>query len=548
MLKNLIPFSILLVPTLLSGCRSTSSSEVNEATEASPESQTFEVSSGRYVGTLAPEATTVKIATVMDLVQTHDDAKTTTYRAVVRVLTGGYGSHEYAGAYFHDVTFDKATKQLAFGGGPDGITLTDVKITADTMRGRFSSAKDLMNAVLEVKPSNDGTPKATADLAPHVTGNYVGSCPGSVVSLQVEASKWRGMRLTDNGLFGGYRFAGRSGMVDDVECGVKQTCVKESFAAGAYNPLNGALTFKTTTGEKSCKVTGDSVACDGCTMVKDPISPHAVLDVQRDFKTHDRGDHLKAEPKGVKHLTGQYYGYLHHRRSDTYQLVALNVKAEEQTDAAGKATGKQHVGGVATLYFGEGDSSEFIAYRFKEEMWPVPGGRFVFDGDGEAMLIVDRWTQKTVYGTWYSKTYGNVGTVELQRDLVPGLSSSAETMERLSGLYKGDDWDFELSVSANISEDPSDFFPLKVYGWAREKLDHSRRRTIEEGAYDFYTGAFAFRLDDSRIIAGRVTPAGMQLYWPPKPRLGTPLVTGVTQLFRRVGENQTALLPKPVKP
>jgi hypothetical protein len=548
MLKNLIPLSILLVPWLGSGCRSTDASGV-KASEDSSLSQTSELGTGRYVGTLTPEGGATRVATVMDLVQTHDDQDPTTYRAVFRVLTGGYGSHEYAGAYFHDVTFAKKTKQLVFAGGPDGITVTDAKFAGGSLRGRFSSAKDQTSAVLERRPGNDDTPKTPQGAAHHVTGNYVGSCPDSVVSLQVEASKWRGMRMTDGGLFGGYRFSGRTGQTDDAICGAKQTCVKESYASGSFNILTGGLTFKTTAGEKSCKVTGDSVACGGCSMVKDPISPHAVLDVQRDFKIHERKEHLsEAEPKAPRKLTGQYYGYVHHKRSDAYQLIALNVKAEDQQDAAGLPTGKQHVGGVATLYFGEGDSNEFIAYRFKEEMWPAAAGRFVFDGDGEAMLIVNRWTDKAVYGTWFSKTYGDVGTVELQRDLVPGLASDSETMEKLSGTYKGDDWDFELSVSANISEEPADFFPLKVYGWAREKIDHSRRRTIEEGTYDFYTGAFAFRLDDSRIIAGRVTPAGMQLFWPPKPRLGTPLVTGVTQLFRRVGENQTAWQAKAVKP
>ncbi len=557
MLKTLFTFSLGFAASLplVAGCRSTGMSDVKEdggqaAVAGVPES-------GRYVGYTKPEAQPTAIATDVDLTRVYEGANTISYRAVIKLMPGGFGSHEYAGLYFQDVSFDKAKKQLTFAGGPDGVTLSAVEFIGTKLKARIQSTRDQGNAWLEVQPEEGEAPATPANLEHHITGNYVGSCPDQVVSMQIEASKWRGLKGADTSLFGGYRLNGRLGQADDVTCGIKQTCVKESYFGGELHILAGSLSFKTAKGSRTCGLKGDTISCDGCSLVKDPISPHAVLDLQRDFKVHPRKEHLKAAkvvaaesadsaPKKTPKLGGQYYGYLHHANSNVYQLVALNVKAEPETNPQGKPTGRQHVGAVATLYFGEGDSSEFIAYRFAEEMWPENNGKFVFDGDGESLFVIDRWNDKTIVGTWHSKVFGEVGTVELQRDMVPGLGSDAETMEKLSGLYKGEEWDFELGVSANISEDRSDFFPLKIYGWAREKIDNSRRRSIEEGTYDFYSGAFAFRLDDGRIVAGRVLQTGMQLYWPPKPRLGTPLVTGANQMFKRVADTQTAQQAKAI--
>src|SRR5699024_3350139 len=125
----------------------------------------------------------------------------------------------------------------------------------------------------------------------------------------------------------------------------------------------------------------------------------------------------------------------------------------------------------------------FIAYRFKETVASAaPGSAVLFDGEGEGVFVVDDWGPKTIRGTWYGKTFGRVGTVELTRDLVPELDPKAASMQALSGVYRGDDWDFEMAASANLSEEATAFYPLKLFGWARERLQSSRRRTIEDGS------------------------------------------------------------------
>ena len=222
---------------------------------------------------------------------------------------------------------------------------------------------------------------------------------------------------------------------------------------------------------------------------------------------------------------GQYYGYLHHEaRGGLYQLVALNLK--------------DHAG-VATLYFGEGDSSEFVAFKLA----PDEAAPTVLDGGGDAFLVLDSWQGPYLTGTWYSKSFGRVGTVELEKDLVPQLSHAASTMGRLSGIYQGDAWRVELTAQPGVSERAGDYDPLKVYGWAQERLEHARRRTIDTASFDFYTGVVAFHLDDGRIALGRVAPGELQLHWPPKGRPGTILPPDRTDLFQRVGGELEALAP-----
>jgi len=134
-------------------------------------------------------------------------------------------------------------------------------------------------------------------------------------------------------------------------------------------------------------------------------------------------------------------------------------------------------------------------------------------------------------GVWYGKTFGRVGTVELQISNVPPLPAGSHLIEKVSGHYKGKDSEFEVITTANLSEEADDFYPLKVVGWARDPEEKSRRRNIVDGSFDFYTNSYAFRLDDGRMLVGSNTPNGLALHWPTKPRYGAPL-TGSVQLFK----------------
>ena len=134
--------------------------------------------------------------------------------------------------------------------------------------------------------------------------------------------------------------------------------------------------------------------------------------------------------------------------------------------------------------------------------------------------------------------------MELQRNLVPILEKQYTQMRQISGSFEGKYWVYELQVSANISNNEDEIYPLRVFGWAKEKRPGSRRRLIEGGAYDYFTQALGFSLDDGRTVVGNNLGRGMHLFWPPKPRYGLVMGQHDGTEFKRITEEemQTALL------
>jgi len=575
---------------LTSACRVTNAAHLAaESAAVTPEGPAAAIADGRYVGYATPSKLGERLPMTLDLVRVATLGPTVHYRAVMRLAVGGLASTEYGSAYFTDVAYDGKT--LAFTDGPANIRLSQVSSSGPMLKGQIDSVKDEGNASFTlvregtVDPALAAGPVKPLPIAPIVSGRYAGFCGGHVASLELELSKWHGTAAGDGTLFGSYRIAGRFGQTDPVVCAGQEICLKETITGGNFNAFTGKLALTGPTSKHACQLQGATLTCDGCALTRDPISPHAIFDTASDHHSYPRQEHLPAvavTPAAQPSRAGQYYGFLHHENRDVYQLVALNVTATPSTALQGppeptaapkevagpeattptaadpeatstmnqstprtegsvvpKTPAKEMITAVATLYFGEGDSSEFIAYRLGTAAFPpVDGSAFVLDGPGETFLVVDSWDAQGLKGVWYSKTFGRVGTVELQKDVVPPLSGAALVMGQVGGSYQNDSWDFDVATAANISESAGEFYPIKVYGSAREKLADSRRRTITEGAFDFYADALAFRLDDGRIASGRLTLGGLQLYWPPKPRLGTPLASGAIQLFNRIPDGE----------
>ena len=496
----------------------------------------------RYIGFAQSAPGANKIATILDLVKIKTYPNSTKYAGVLRLTLGGFSGREYTSLYFSEISFDHRTKDLKFLGGPEGITISPQIFSPQILRANVSSSSDKSNLALDMKSELD-TSVATlnAEIFPQspimrpITGNYSDNCPGQMTTLQIEASKWR--KPAGGGLFSDIRLIGRSGKPDEELCGKNQVCVKESFSSGAINPAASKVTLSNATFTRGCTTNGQQLICDGCVTTYDPISPHASIDSAVTYTSHKRPDHLPipqtddANP-GLPPI-GEYYGFLHHEQTNSFQLVALDLRTAQQMRAATTLvpTGNR-IEAIGTVYFGEGDSNEFITYHFKPVSWnqqiKTP---LVLDGDSEALIVLDSVRNGRLSGIWYGKTYGRVGTVELQIGTVPPLPAGTHLIEKVSGHYKGKDSEFEVITTANLSEEADDFYPLKVVGWARDPEEKSRRRNIVDGSFDFYTNSYAFRLDDGRMLVGSNTSNGLALHWPTKPRYGAPL-TGSMQLFK----------------
>ena len=502
---------------------------------ANVEAQDAAPLAGRYIGFAKPDLVESRLVAALDLVGLGSSHGVSHYRAVLRLSSGSQTDAAYGSVYFSDVTYSRDSRAFVFGGAPTGIALPKLQSVGGTISGTLTSQPD--QASVEFVVSLVGLPGPSVafhpalPLMPPSTASYSGSCPDHVSGLQIEAGRWPEDGV---GLFGSVRLTGRLLQADPNRCSGNQPCVKQAYSSGRYHPLSGSLELGAGANKLVCKIMKDQLSCGNCSLSFDPISPYANL-MQRagDEAFHDRTQHLLASssPPVLAPYSGSSYGYLHHERTNTYQLIALNMQVGHSLQAATSpsSAGAQLVG-VASAYFGEGDSSELIAYRFDPVAWSgqLP---LVLDGVGEVFVVVDAWDDARMLGTWYSKTLGRIGTVELQPKVVPALEAGHHSMPKLSGSYQGGDWDLSIAATANLSERTGDFYPLRINGWARDKADEARRRTIKDGAYDFYTGRLALHLDDGRMAIGRIEAEGLQLYWPAKPRLGAPLPVG-TQLFK----------------
>ncbi len=532
---------------LIAGCKSTFSrttglESVEQANAATNHVKpAFERPFGRYLGFLRISDQS-KMAVVMDLVPETPSTNTGSMRAIMRVHLGGFGSSEFASFYFPRIEagFDGT---LTLSGDEsqavslDSGRLVDGRFSArllyavgETSRTGFVEARlyGIGDASIEDVLTIGGNVPAIGPLS----GEYTALCDGHQSVLQLEFSRWhRPSPDAMSGFLPGAVLTGRLGVVAQDNCKDDSTrCVQKIFRAGTFDPFTSQLALRSSTGETICHVSGGSVNCDSCSYSRvrpllGAVADRPVTFPRADVTVFDSGADVDFELQPAM-VSGSYYGYLHHEGTNAYQAASLNLTFE-----AGAAA----YSAVSALYFGPSSGNEFVAYRFDAVPARLMRGPVIFDGPGEAFLIVTSVGEKGVAGLWYSKTHGRIGTVSLVKDSMPPLMADENLlMTRLGGAYSGDRWHLDIKVASNVSEHIQDFYPLRMFGDARERAEVKKRRLIQDGSFDFYTGVVAFRLDDGRIIVGKVSDPGLELFWPPWPRLGPVLNTQLVQSFFRV--------------
>jgi len=513
------------------------------------ESDTVYPKPGRYIGYVVNGEMSKKFPLLIDTLFVSTDEKQLIYQAVARINLGLLSSHEYISSYFPNVKFEFATKAFTFAKG-SRFEIVDLEYASSGFKGTIIDKVAGFSGQFEVKQqvSMSGGNKVSENIFKTIpsqsvlTGSYQGTCNNDNTDIQIEAFRgWHQRDKTGHAL-AGYRTMGRLGKVDPVLCGGTTVCTKENFLAGEYNFYTGKVDLKSSRKTRVCQLGNNVLECDACKLVKSKNSslylthkPYMSFPRQFSFVTkEDKTNKTLLSVNVPAIVSGEYYGYLHHESNDQYQLLAFNVDAKESSYAKNPV----RLSTVATLYFGEGDSPEFIAYKFDDASFPKNSNYTILHGPGESFFAISEWRQKTVSGVWYSKNRGRIGTIELQKNIVPAIPETYSLFQPISGLYEGQGWVYEVSAVANISENSSDISPLKIFGWAKEKVADSRRRQIEGGSYDFFTGALAFGLDDGRRVVGNKDESGMDLYWPPRPRFGLEMTNHTLAGFQKLSEKK----------
>ena len=540
---------IIAAGVCIAGCKSTYSrtsgleSVEQSGTMANHVKSVLERPFGRYLGFLRISDES-KMAIVMDVVPETSAAHSGSMRAIMRVHLGGFGSSEFTSFYFPRIEsgFDGSLSFFGPDEGSQAVNLDGGRIVDGRFSARLSYSSGETSRTGYVEARLYGPGDAVIDdilsiggkvpaIGP-LSGEYTAFCDGHQSVLQLEFSRWhRPSPDTKTGFLPGAVLTGRLGVVARDNCPDDSSrCVQKIFRAGTFDPFTGQLALRSSTGETMCHVSGGAVNCDSCSYSR--VRPLLGKDSDRpatyaraDVTVFDTGSGVDLERQPAT-MSGSFYGYLHHESTNTYQAASLNLTFEAAT-----AT----YSAVAALYFGPASGNEFVAYRLD----PVPArllaGPVLLDGPGETFLILTSMGEKGLAGIWYSKTHGHIGTVSMVKDSIPPLMADEKLlMPRLGGGYSGEQWQLDIKVASNVSERDEDFYPLRMFGDARERAEVKKRRLIQDGTFDFYTGVVALRLDDGRIIVGKVSEPGLELFWPPWPSLGPVLNTQLVQSFFRV--------------
>ena len=511
----------------------------------------FNGSFGRYLGFLQI-SDDAKMSVVMDLAPSMPRLGQVQMRAVLRFHLGDFESTEFASFYFPEVGegFDG---KVHFGESEESAPkirienalLSDGKFSARVVYPPIRDGVPARSGFIEARLSNGATNeiRAIGGKTPAIgllSGQYAAICDGQQSTLQLEYSRWNQLSADPVvGFLSDGVLTGRIGVTALSACKLDSlNCFQRVFKGGSFDPFTGQLLLQSSSGDSNCHVSGASIHCDACSFARSQVQLEiqaAIPSANREAKAYSRNEDtifevgppvdLESEPAA---LAGSFYGYLHHEATNAYQAVSLNLAYTPESG---------NYSAVSAVYFGPAANNEFIAYRFDPVSKDLLSNRVVLDGPGESFLILTASGSKGLGGVWYSKTHGRVGTVSFARDSMPPLMvDESFLVTGLSGRYSGETWQFELKVAANVSENPREFYPLRIFGSAREVADSQKRRLIQDGTFDFYTGMVALRLDDGRTIVGRVQGSGMKLFWPPWPRLGPVPDAQSLQTFIRVDQ------------
>lgn len=506
---------------------------------------------GQFLGYLKIANAVTKTPLLFELLPLNNKGVRTVYRAHLKLSTGSHGGHEYASYNFEDTTFDQSGKKFSF------LTLngmTSLAIRFETpMKAtgaiRISTGQEA--ELLLVHESDADHDQIAGMIWPELpqmtslTGVYKGQCRDENTRqsedawLEIEAVKTRGHSPDDAGELKGYQIAARFGQTDRDTCKASVPCFRKFYPEGTFNILNGALALSDGRSSIQCTKSAGSLQCGTCSFKQDEKSAYAVLTPEQKERAKPASI-VKGKSSKFDSTQGQFYGYVHNSRQNTYQLVALNIFDQEDSATAGPVDADSApVNGVATLYFGAGDTNEYIAYKMKQTGVDRKDQRFFWDSEGEIILKVLTWKSDVMVGEWISKAYGRVGHFMVQKGQMPQMSAAIDTLPKISGVYASDEWEFEIAAYSALSESSQEIYPLNSYGWAKEKAAHARRRIIKKVHYDFYSGTIAFDLDDGRTIIGRVNGNKMEMLWWPRVNYGAPFSPIKAMTFNKISENPT---------
>lgn len=513
---------------------------------------------GKYFGGIQMDGSPTQIAVVVDIfaVTAPETPDFPQVDAVVRVSPGGFFSSEYVAYSFQNFSYN-FQKGIVYLDDPTmDITATleaknddPVTVLEGPVVFRPSLKKGRMRVELnEDEPSPTGPVGFNVPFLPSLAGEYRGKCDNKkFAALQIETGRETMLsRVASTGLQH-YVVTGRIGYREDTMCsdfGVPRPayCSMRFYTSADYRFFDNTLLLQGPRAALNCTTSGSDLACrqqilgknETCSFkkVNDKTTPPAVY--PRRFFVKTTAEQKKPLPppepplsKGlVTGLNGSYYGFLHHENRDQYQLVRMNIAASSTTIHP-HINERVYITASLTASFGSAwESTELYGQEFKrKEFYLVPYYRLESE-DSDTFLVIDEWKAGYVRGTWYSKEFGRVGTVEFLKESIPSVPSDIAVIPSLGGAYEGPTdrdpetnnyWWLRTTIPGQIPREKRN--TAFVQGEYEIKSGITVGRAFESGAIDMHTGAISFLVPENnnyvRLITGGMTkPDVLQLIWP----------------------------------
>jgi len=383
-----------------------------------------------------------------------------------------------------------------------------------------------------------------------LSGEYKGTCKGEKESL-LQIETFRRVDSSPLGFgnpFRPYSIRARIGSLEHRVTILGDTKVEEDvvevvngFDSGTYNFYTNVLNLFGLPQTERCQVDGNKIKCDsGCSFQK-TVSGHQHFSWKptKHKRTlsliKDMGEEVSGEPKEDE-LNNVYYGYLHIENNNKYMPLSLNVLAEKIFDIPHNME-RLYISASASLQLGSFNSVETLIYNFKQRRFKKPALPWLeLQGDSDIVLKIIEWNKNGLRGIWYSKIFGEVGTVNLIKGSLPELLPKSALIPSLSGSYDNTERSLVLSIAPSQTDEASmtnPFFPLNIRGTFNLK-SLGKNINIVHGVLDFYMGRISFETEEGIVVTNTLAQKErLKLFWPGDNTFGSRIIDSKFDVFTK---------------
>jgi hypothetical protein len=492
---------------------------------------------GSYFGYIAFDHTSFRLLTRLDIARGNPtNATDGDLVAFVKVITGNIASHEYHTSYFRYAKHNWASPTFNLdanlpGNGPN-LSLLNAHVSEDGTRitavAHGRRAKHVGRVELVRANSYAEAHALLQTIFPDrftlrpLTGEYHCVMPdikNDERTFQIEAARMASPENLSIHAMNGYRITGR----------MRKKHVAEPyfwFDDGEFNIWDGF--FRVPTRDMKCNITADGMNCTfrdrttlqrGCSFKR--------VEGQRQFDRTAAGrpevvsrltDWVpsNAPERGFsiglneENLSGEFSGWLSLKDRQVHTKISLESEIISSTPSD-STPGELDSANISLSFkiMMPISTSDSMVYGFAFDPLTVTKNQtqnLLFVGKNDGMLVIHTWTPEVIAGEWYSKTYGHVGNLLLQRGEIESILPCENCVPETPPVGLFTSRPYELGLVAAIPPNHLIFtgFPFHIRGVLRWGNYRQPFGSTGVNSFDPFTGLLALDFEDGRIYYAKL--------------------------------------------